>query len=272
MIAPRLLVVVAHPDDETFGCGSVLLHAAARGATTAVCCATRGEEGEPAPGSGITSERLAEVRERELRQAATAMGVDEVELLAFRDSGMGGQPRDGALLSVPLDAVARAVGDVIERTRPHVVVTLDAADGHRDHARIRDATLAAVERCTWQVQRVYLQCLPRSLLRRWAAHMRFQQPDSPYLDVDGAGLGTPDALVTTVIDVAAHLQGRRAAIALHASQTSPFASLPEDLVRDFLATDHLQRVVPPSAGGERETDLFAGIALDRDSEEAAGRL
>jgi len=43
-------------------------------------------------------------------------------------------------------------------------------------------------------------------------------------------------------------------------------------VRDFLATDHLQRVVPPSAGGERETDLFAGIALDRDSEEAAGRL
>jgi LmbE family N-acetylglucosaminyl deacetylase len=60
--SPRLLVAVAHPDDETFGCGSVLLRAADLGATTFVCCATRGELGEPAPGSGVTQDRLGAVR------------------------------------------------------------------------------------------------------------------------------------------------------------------------------------------------------------------
>src|SRR5690242_4937705 len=60
----RLQVVVAHPDDETFGCGSLLLHAAAKGATTSVVCATRGEAGEGA------ADDLGAVRERELREAA----------------------------------------------------------------------------------------------------------------------------------------------------------------------------------------------------------
>ena len=50
---PRLMVVVAHPDDETFGTGSVLLHAAAAGMETTVVCATRGEAGEITPGSGV---------------------------------------------------------------------------------------------------------------------------------------------------------------------------------------------------------------------------
>lgn len=99
-------------------------------------------------------------------------------------------------------------------------------------------------------------------LRRWADHMRAERPDSPYLDVDGAGLGTPDALVTTVVDVTPHLEQRRAAIALHASQVSPFAALPDDLARDFLATDHLQRAVPPFVGPAREHDLFAGLDPD----------
>ena len=54
MIA-RLLVTVAHPDDETFGCGSLLAHASARGIETVVACATRGELGEIAP--GIDAER-----------------------------------------------------------------------------------------------------------------------------------------------------------------------------------------------------------------------
>ena len=51
---PRLQVVVAHPDDETFGCGSMLLHAAGSGAETAVVCATRGEEGGSADDELVT--------------------------------------------------------------------------------------------------------------------------------------------------------------------------------------------------------------------------
>jgi LmbE family N-acetylglucosaminyl deacetylase len=259
MEPPRLLVIVAHPDDETFGCGSLLLHAAARGVATFVCCATRGEAGEPAPGSGIMQQQLPVVRERELREAAAFLGVADVELLDYRDSGMNGAVPAGGLVGAPIDAVATELAALIDRIRPQVVVTLDASDGHRDHAHVRDATLTAVESASWRTSRVYLHGLLRSLLRQWADHMRVQRPDSPYLDVDAAGLGTPDASVTTIIDVAAHLDERRAAIAIHASQVSPFASLPHELERAFLATDHLRRVVPPFTEPEPERDAFTSL-------------
>lgn len=239
----RLLAVVAHPDDETFGCGSILLAAAAAGATTSVCCATRGEAGEPAPGSGVSRDDLPQVRERELHEAAAALGVTNVELLHYRDSGMHGDPPRGSLAATPLDTVTEDVKRVIERVQPHVVLTLDATDGHRDHVQIRDATLAAVEQAAWNVDSVYLQCLPRSLLRRWADHMREVTPDSPYLDVDAGNLGTPDDHITTIVDTCAHLDRRRRAISMHASQTSPFAALPDDLADAFLTRDHLVRIV-----------------------------
>lgn len=94
---PRLLVVVAHPDDESFGCGSLIALAAGGGAAVTVCCATRGEAGEPAPGSGVDADALPAVREQELRDAADLLGASEVVLLDFVDSGMAGEV-DGTTL------------------------------------------------------------------------------------------------------------------------------------------------------------------------------
>jgi LmbE family N-acetylglucosaminyl deacetylase len=86
--------------------------------------------------------------------------------------------------------------------------------------------------------------------------MQAVRPDMPHLDADVAALGTPDEQITTVIDAARHLPVRERAIALHASQTSPFEGLPADLRRAFLADVHLRRVMPVWAGGEPETSLF----------------
>lgn len=261
MGSARLLVVVAHPDDETFGCGSLLLHAAAAGVTTSVCCATRGEEGEPKPGSGVPREHLGDERERELRAAAEVLGVDRVELLGYRDSGMQGPAREDALVSAPLRELTARIAEVLDRLRPHVVVTLAADDGHRDHVHVRDATVASLQRASWPVQRLYLQCLPRAALRRWADHERARHPDRPYLDVDDVGLGTRDEDLTTVVDTSAHLDARRAAIRCHRSQSSPFADLPPDLERAFLATEHLIRVRPGWNGGAIETQVFDDLDL-----------
>ncbi|MGI5246832.1 PIG-L deacetylase family protein [Dactylosporangium sp. CA-139066] len=253
-MAVRLMVVVAHPDDETFGCGSLLLHAAAAGAATAVVCATRGEAGEPAPGSGVTAAELPAVRERELRAAAELLGVSRVDLLGLADSGMDGPAGPGTLVGADPADVAERVLARIEDFRPDVVVTLDAGDGHRDHAAIRDATLAAVRRATTPIRKVYLYCLPQTLMRRWLAHLAGANPDSPYLEAEVPG--TPDADITTVVDTSAHLAGREKAIAHHASQVSPFEGMPAELRRAFLTADHLRRVVPAWDGGPRESGVL----------------
>jgi LmbE family N-acetylglucosaminyl deacetylase len=256
----RLMVVVAHPDDETFGCGSLLLHAAALGVDTAVCCATRGEAGEPAPGSGVLAEDLAVVREQELREAAGLLGVRRVDVLDFTDSGMTGDADPSTLVGAPFEVVVTAVRACLDAVRPQVVVTLDASDGHRDHARIRDATLAAVEEAQWQVDRVYLQCLPQSLMRQWLEHVARSNPGSGHLDVEVPG--TPDHLVTTLLDTSAHLPERERAMAAHRSQVSPYDGLPEPLRSGFLGTDRLRRVVPPwPDGAPVETRLFGDVAV-----------
>ena len=108
---------------------------------------------------------------------------------------------------------------------------------------------------------MYLVCLPRSLMRRWAEHMRTERPDMEHLDADAAALGTPDDEISTVLDAAQHLAARERAIAVHTSQTSPYEGLPDGLRRAFLADVHLRRVHPAPGqhldGGERETSLLA---------------
>ena len=121
----RLQLIVAHPDDETFGCGSLLLHAAANGAATSVVCATRGEAGE----GGAAD--LGAVRERELREAARLLGVGRVDVLGFADSGMSGDADAATLAGAPFEQVLAAVRGAVDAARPDVLVTLDASDGHR---------------------------------------------------------------------------------------------------------------------------------------------
>src|SRR6478609_7653209 len=99
-----MLVVVAHPDDETFGTGSLIAHEAARGVEVVVCCATRGEAGE-AP------EWLAD--DEDLRAAAAALGVTRVVVLDCGDSGMAGDMGVDTLAGAPFESVVEAVGRVV---------------------------------------------------------------------------------------------------------------------------------------------------------------
>jgi LmbE family N-acetylglucosaminyl deacetylase len=243
--SPRLLVVVAHPDDETFGCGSILRRAADEGMVTAVLCATRGEAGESA--IDVAPGELASVREAETRAAGEVLGVSQIEFLGFQDSGMSGSAGPATLVAAPMNEVAQQIRAHIEAFRPDVVVTLDAGDGHRDHAHIRDATLGAVDAADWTVTRVYLQCLPQSLMRRWVDYMAANDPSWEHLQ--GELPGTPDESITTALDTSGCYEDRLRAIALHASQRSPFEGLPEELRRAFLTQESLIQARPVWPGG-----------------------
>jgi LmbE family N-acetylglucosaminyl deacetylase len=230
----RLMVVVAHPDDETYGCGSLLLRAAAAGQTTAVCCATRGDAGEWPADLALPAGGLAEQREHELYAAADALGVSRVDVLGLRDSGLDGPAGPDTLVGAAPADVAERVRRSVDAFVPDVLVTLDATDGHRDHARVRDVTV--------QVARdagipVYLYCLSQRLMARWAAIMTERDPGSSYLAL--GELGTPDEAIDLVLDTSDFYEQRERAIALHRSQTSPFEPLPADLRREWLTTEHL---------------------------------
>src|SRR4051794_10211910 len=217
-----LLVVVAHPDDETFGLGSGIAGAAAGGAHVVVACATRGEAGELRPGDELGGRPLADARVEELHAAAATLGAAEVVLLDFADSGMAGDAAETTLFGAPFAAVVAAVGAVVERVDPDVVVTLDESggDGHRDHVRIAEATIEAVrQRAT--AATLYSWCVVRSLLTRWLDHQRATSPDRAYLKLHPAARGRPEEEVTTVVEAAALVALRQQAIALHGSQVSP---------------------------------------------------
>jgi N-acetyl-1-D-myo-inositol-2-amino-2-deoxy-alpha-D-glucopyranoside deacetylase len=237
----KLLVVVAHPDDETFGCGSVLAHAAARGVETVVACATRGELGEIAPGLGVERDDLGGTREAELRAAAAELGVARVTMLGWLDSGVDGDPAPGSLAAADTNEVAAAVGRVIEAEHPDVVVTPDGLDGHRDHAAIAKATLQAVRETASPPARTYVWCLPQSVLGAF---------------VGDPSVGTPDDSITTVIDTGEHLDLRWRAMRKHATQVPPFDGMSPEQQATFLTVDHLRRVAPPWNGGPVERELF----------------
>jgi LmbE family N-acetylglucosaminyl deacetylase len=252
----RLLITVAHPDDETFGTGSVIAAAAEAGAEVTVCCATRGEAGE-AHGLAAGAD-LAAVREAELRAAGASLGATRFVVLDYLDSDMTGEPAPGTLAAA--DDVVDRVRAVIDDVDPDVVVTLDPdhGDGHRDHEVIGRATLEA---CRGRSNvRVYAWTVARPLLARWLTELREVRPGSAHLEIatelDEQGLGRPEADITTVIDVAHLRPARERAIAMHATQVAPYEGMPEELRAEFLETDRLVRLLPPWDGGPVERSLF----------------
>ncbi len=242
----RWLVVVAHPDDEAFGCGSVIARAAARGADVTVACATRGEAGEVRPELADGGD-LGTIREAELHRASAVLGAARVELLGYRDSGFDGDAAPGALVSAPVQAVAGVLRRLVGELRPDVVITLDGSDGHRDHVHVRAAVQAALRALPRPRPALWEHTLPASLLRRWLVETAAARGDDAYHALAEDAFGRPDAEVTDVLDVRDVLARREAAIAEHRSQTSPFEGLSPGLREAFLVTDHLVRV--PLAGG-----------------------
>jgi N-acetyl-1-D-myo-inositol-2-amino-2-deoxy-alpha-D-glucopyranoside deacetylase len=231
----RWVVVVAHPDDETFGCGSLIAHATRRGAHVTVISATRGEAGERTPVIAADAD-LGAVRAAELVEAARLLGADDVELLHYADSGFDGELPIGSLCSAPLADLTMWLVDRLEDLRADVLVVIDGSDGHRDHLHVRAAAEQAV---TMVAATLLLVGLPNHLMRRWLDEMRSVAPDSPYQAIDASQLGTPDHLITDVLELPDLVDVRERAIAAHRSQRSPFEDLSPELRRSFLINTHL---------------------------------
>jgi LmbE family N-acetylglucosaminyl deacetylase len=79
----RVLVVMAHPDDCDFGAGGTIAQWTAKGIEVSYCIITNGDQGGEE--SGIPLEQMAQVRQKEQRDAGAALGVTEITYLNYRD-------------------------------------------------------------------------------------------------------------------------------------------------------------------------------------------
>ncbi len=272
----RLLLAVAHPDDEAFGLGSTLAKYAAQGVEVTLVCATLGEAGEIAPGSEATRDTLGEVRERELRTSAAVLGIKHLVLSGYRDSGMAGSEDNyhpEAFVNAPRDDVVSSLVEAMRHYRPHVVITFDSGGGygHPDHMLISEATTKAFGLSAedahsalgppWRPDRLYYMAFPRSMVLQFARAMRALDPDSDLAKLDPEQMGVPDETITTVIDAADYAGVQMRAAAEHRSQHNPFDMFPADVRDQILGRDHFVRVMPtmPESAEGLESDLFEGL-------------
>jgi LmbE family N-acetylglucosaminyl deacetylase len=149
-----LMAVHAHPDDEASSTGGVLARYSSEGVRTVVVTCTNGEFGDTPGGvkpgaDGHDEEQVAQIRLAELRESVKHLGVTDLELLGYHDSGMvewDYKDRPDAFCNVPLATVSARIGALIEEYRPQVVVTYDENGGyqHPDHVHAARAAAAAV--------------------------------------------------------------------------------------------------------------------------------
>jgi LmbE family N-acetylglucosaminyl deacetylase len=265
-----LLVALAHPDDETFGSGGVMARAVDEGHRVVIVCATRGEAGEIADPTLATPATLGAVRERELRDAARALGVSDVRFLGFRDSGMAGTPENAhpdALVNAPADEVVRRLVREIRDARPDVLVTFEPGGiyGHPDHMAIsRHATAAAdaaADPARWpaagephRVARVYHVAVPRSALVAWRDLAASQGVQWGFGDPALIEKAFTDEEIDAAVDVSPWLERKKAAVAAHATQLGTVEKMPEDFREKLYSREWFVL-----ARGERDGELLAGL-------------
>lgn len=261
----------------------MLAHYCAQGVRTGVVICTGGEEGEihdPDLDAEADKPRLREIREGELRNACSILGVSELRLLGYRDSGMAETPANAHPEAFWGAEQAEAVGRlvrIIRELRPHVIVTEPSGGGygHPDHVMCHVVSVAAFHAAgdaqahlkagaAWQVSKLY--AIMHIDDGAWAA-LRPELKAAGF-DVGKRGprrQGRPGPEAATVaLDVRPYSDIQRRALLAHRTQIPPssmWARLPDELYRRAFATAYFMRLHPPAVTKEREPDLCSGLPL-----------
>jgi LmbE family N-acetylglucosaminyl deacetylase len=269
-----LMAVHAHPDDEASSTGGVLALYSDSGVRTVIVTCTNGEFGDTRDGikpgqDGHDEQAVAQIRLAELRESCKHLGVSELELLGYHDSGMPDwdyKNRPDAFCNIPESEVAGRIGALIERYRPQVVISYDpdGAYQHPDHVHAARCAAAAVT-ATGIPDKMYLTAMRRRDWRKlWDAlrEAGVEVPDPP--DFDEAALRQieeSERRITTNVDISPVLERKRAALMSHASQIreSWFSKIPPSVGAEVFGRESFIRAVDRTGAPVPEDDLFAGL-------------
>jgi N-acetyl-1-D-myo-inositol-2-amino-2-deoxy-alpha-D-glucopyranoside deacetylase len=292
---PRLLLVHAHPDDETINNGATMAHYAKLGYGVTLITSTAGEEGEVlvdhlAHVASHAEDTLGHVREKELAKAMRLLGVSDHRFLGghghFRDSGMmGTEPnnRPDCYWQADLLDAATLLVEVIREVKPHVLVTYDdfGGYGHPDHIKAHRVAMYAYQLASvatfkpelgaaWQIQKVYWNASPKGPMRQAIAQLKAQGVSNEFteMDIDAMPFFVEDEVVTTRISAPAFAKVKTEALAAHLTQVDltqgHFAAMIE-YSGDAFGIEHYRLVAGPRGELDPETgwetDLFSGVTL-----------
>ncbi len=264
----RLLLVHAHPDDETIGQGATMARYVAEGRGVTVVTCTGGEMGEILVPEleHLADDRdggLAEHRREELAAAMAVLGVTDHRYLGgfgtYRDSGMQWHP-DGhavpadetdpkAFWNADLTEAADHLVAVVREVRPQVLVTYDpfGGYGHPDHIQAhRVATYAAALAAVpsyrrdlgpaWDIAKVYWGAMSESRMRAGLRELREAGDTTTFEGMDPDGPLPPmviaDEDLSAAVDATAHVGRKMEAMRAHATQITvdgPFFALSNNL-------------------------------------------
>ena len=285
--AKRLLLVHAHPDDETINNGVTMAKYAASGAQVTLVTCTRGEEGEVlvtelANLASDKDDKLGEHREIELKDAMAQLGINDFRFLGapskkWRDSGMMGTPandRGDVFWQADLDEASNELVKIILEIKPQVLITYDefGGYGHPDHIKAHRVAMRAAELAAnqgWQVNKIYWNTMPRSVIQMGIEKMK--EVGSDFFGAESADdlpFAKPDELVSTVVNAPEYVPAKLAAMKAHATQISvdgPFFALSNNLGLSVWGDEYYtlvkgEKAAPFDANG-RELDIFAGINI-----------
>jgi N-acetyl-1-D-myo-inositol-2-amino-2-deoxy-alpha-D-glucopyranoside deacetylase len=286
----RLLLVHAHPDDETIGTGATMAKYAAAGTHVTLVTCTLGEEGEILVPelAHLAADRdggLGEHRIGELTNAMAELGVTDHRWLGgagrWRDSGMMGTPPNdnpASFWQADLDDAVVELVRVVREIRPQVMISYDANGGygHPDHVQAHRVAVAAFEAAgdasrfpaagpPWTPSKFYETAIPVSLLRRAFEALRELGDDAPFgvTSPEDLPFGVPDDQITTVIDARDYLDAKVAAMRAYPTQIAVdghFFALSNDVGQGAFGVEHFRLTRGVLGGsGQPETDLFAGL-------------
>ena len=281
----RLLLVHAHPDDETINNGVTMAKYAKDGAQVTLVTCTRGEEGEVlvaelASLASDKDDKLGQHREIELKDAMAHLGIADFRFLGapnkkWRDSGMMGMPqndRTDVFWQSDLDESANELVKIILEIKPQVLITYDefGGYGHPDHIKAHRVAMRAAEIAEtngWNIEKIYWNTMPRSVIQMGIEKMKEVGSDFFGAEsVDDLPFAKPDELVTSVVHASEFVPQKLAAMKAHATQIAldgPFFALSNNLGLSVWGDEYYtivkgEKAAPFDENG-RELDLFAGV-------------
>ena len=279
----RLLVCLAHPDDEAFPVGGVLASCAARDVDMRLVCATFGEEGDIRQPGSATRESLPHVRASELRCSCRVLGIQEPVMLGYRDSGMLGweannHPR--AFMHADADEVVGKLVQEVRGFRPQVMLTFEPGGlyGHPDHSAISQHATTAFKLAanptsytaqlrdgisTWAPARLFYSARPKGFRMDMALRFREAGIDTPLPSPERRDDGIPPEEIHLELDLSEYVERKMESLRCHFTQLSPdspYWQVSRDVLAQTLGREHFIRGYPPvEPGSTVPPDFFQGI-------------